>query len=379
MEYKRVIDHATSVKKIQIIEEPTATRPGLADFTFNPVFSVFDFGTIKPPVELDNRTICLMAGFNFELLKDDEALPTHYRGLVDKDGNLISAHEAIRKGIAPDTIRVIFVNREMPVFKDGKWDYSKFRNPPNNYVQPIEFISRNELPPEASVWKGKEEDVAKALRAFGLPPGFEKGDPIPEELKPLLSYSTKFEKGEGDRTLTAEEAQALMGIDNGRFATINGITRAASQGMTSYAASRGFTRLDGKVEYVVLPTELGPHDVLGDAVCTWHEDRLTYGGIGISKQRIRDRIKKLNPEWYAEIERAKALAKEKGLKSFRDEMNLDIKYNSPSPEFFHAINALFRAATNQWVDARVFDVHPGRDDSLEDSLDRAVEEFQRVK
>ena len=50
----------------------------------------------------------------------------------------------------------------------------------------------------------------------------------------------------------------------------------------------------------------------------------------------------------------------------------------PDPEFFHAINSLFRAATNQWINARVYDIYPGKDDSISDTLERAIEDFQRV-
>ena len=118
--------------------------------------------------------------------------------------------------------------------------------------------------------------------------------------------------------------------------------------------------------------------LLADSVCTWHEDRLTTHGIGISKQRIRDKVKILNPKWYVEIKRAKEQAKSEGLKDFRTLMDKSIRYDSPTPEFFNAINRLFRSGTNQWVDARVYDVYPSKQESLENNLERAVEEFQKV-
>ena len=43
------IAHPTSVKTIYVVRRPTAEEPGVADFRFNPVFSVFDYGTIQPP------------------------------------------------------------------------------------------------------------------------------------------------------------------------------------------------------------------------------------------------------------------------------------------------------------------------------------------
>jgi phosphoribosylaminoimidazole-succinocarboxamide synthase len=247
------------------------------------------------------------------------------------------------------------------------------------YVQPIEFISRNGLPKESSVWKR----VAKgqvSLTDLGLPADFKQGDEVPASLKPILDYSTKFEKG--DRYLSPEQTRQLMGISQERFDGINGTTRKASNIMTDYAAARGFVRADGKVEYVTFLAKQGdlwvPVDVLGDAVCTWHEDRLLFNGFPVSKQPIRDKVKKLNPEWYAAIEAAKDRAEKEHVKDFRTLIDPSIKYVSPSPEFFEGINQLFRAGTNQWVASRVYDVYPGKKESLEDSLARAIEEFQKV-
>jgi phosphoribosylaminoimidazole-succinocarboxamide synthase len=263
----------------------------------------------------------------------------------------------------------------MPEFKDGTWDYSMFgKDTPNNYVQPIEFITRNELPESASIWK-RIKDGKTTLEALGLPADLKPGMPIPNA--PFLDYTTKFEKG--DKPLTPEQARAYMGISESRFAHINWITRKASQLMTDHAASRGFKRLDGKVEYVVVPGNDGkPLDMLGDAVCTWHEDRLTFEGMGISKQRIRDKIKKLNPEWAAEIDRAKKQAEEEGVKDFRTLMNPEVEYVSPPAKFFEGVNVLFRAATNQWVGAEVYPLFEDKRESLEDNLRRAIEEFRKV-
>jgi phosphoribosylaminoimidazole-succinocarboxamide synthase len=379
MEYEKSIEHATSVKGLHAIRMPTKEDFGLVDMEYLPVFSVFDIGRINPPVPLDNSTICLMQGFNFELLRKELGIESHYRGVVIGE-NITTASAAISKGVAPTIARVHFVNRVMPQFVEGKgWDYSMFENPEdNNHMHPIEFISRNDLPPESSVWKRvKKGEIT--VEDLGLPADFKPGDKVPLEMIPILDYSTKFEPD--DRYVTAKEAQRLMGISDERFAAINETTRKASDFMTDYAASRGFQRLDGKVEYLTLVNEKGEQvDMLADAVCTWHEDRLvTEQGVGISKQRIRGKVKKLNPEWYAEIDRAKDYAKEHGVEDFRTVMDPNISYVSPSPEFFEAVNTLFRAGTNQWVGARVYNIFPAKDESIAENLERAVEEFNQVK
>lgn len=368
VDYLRTVKGATSVKEIGVIQEPTNHEYGISDFKCRPVFSVFDYGTINPSVPLDNSTINLMLGFNFELLRE-QGVDSHYISLVTAQGEQISARNAISKGIIPDTSRVQFANRLLPQFRDGEWDYSMFgKENVTCYVQPIEFISRNSLPEASSVWKRvKRGEIT--LQDLGLPSDFKIGDEIPEDLRPILDYSTKFEPD--DRYLTPTQAQGLMNVSDETFARINESTRNASNIMTDYAASRGFKREDGKVEHVGLK--------LGDAVCTWHEDRLTTPqGVGISKQRIRNKVKELNPKWYEDIEKSKERARTEGVEDFRTLMNPSIQYTSPSSEFFHAINNLFRAGTNQWVNAKVYNVYPAKNESLEDSLARAVEEFQSV-
>jgi len=379
--YVDKVEGETSVKKIGVIEKPTLVDYGSADFTNMPVFSVFDIGTIKPPVPLDNSTICLMGGFNFEVL-DEVGIDTHYVGLVDDNGRVITARNAIRRGVAPTTTRVMYVNRDLPVHTEKGWDYSLFRDHrTNNRVHPIEFISRNTLPKSSSVWK-RIKDKEITLADLGLPPDLKKGDPVPDELMPLLDYSTKFEPH--DRYISPAVARELLGISQERFDAINETTRAVSNVMTDYAESRGFKRLDGKIEYITLFTrgfreDRQQADFVADAVCTWHEDRLvTPQGVGISKQRIRDEVEKLNPKWYADIQEAKKQAKTDGVADFRTLMDPSIEYTSPSPEFFHAINTLFRAGTNQWVDRKVYDVYSGQGNTLEGDLSRAVEDFQRI-
>src|SRR3989344_796736 len=151
--YVRTVAHQTSVKELGVIEEPNHCSFGEADFRYRKVFSVFDYGTIVPPVDFDNSTICLMGGFNFELLRE-AGVASHYLGLVDDNGRLVSAKQAVSVGIAPHTIRVQFANRLMPTFAKGKWDYSEFKNGEVVcYVHPMEFIVRNALPEASSVWK----------------------------------------------------------------------------------------------------------------------------------------------------------------------------------------------------------------------------------
>ncbi|HLC81228.1 MAG TPA: phosphoribosylaminoimidazolesuccinocarboxamide synthase [Candidatus Nanoarchaeia archaeon] len=371
------IEHATSVKRIFVREMPTPTRPGRARFKNTTDYSIFDVGRQHPPTPLDNSTIAMMSAHNFELLNKDQ-IPNHYQGLIGPDGKVWAVQQAIDQGIALDTVEVLYVNRVLPQHFQGQgWDYSQFRvNKVNNFILPIEFISRNELPPEASVWKKPGEDLEKTLQAWGLPEGFKNGDAVPEALKPLLSYTTKFEKY--DQSLARQQVQEMLGFSCRTMGTIDEMTRAASRLMTDYAESRGFKRLDGKVEYIVVSESNNQIYLLGDAVCTWHEDRLLWKGFGVSKQQIRNKAKALNPEWTAEIDRAKKAAAEQAVEDFRTLMDPEVQYRSPSAEFFKAVNLLFQAGTNQWLGAGLYKLYHSKNYSTAEALDKAIEDFKAV-
>ena len=80
---------------------------------------------------------------------------------------------------------------------------------------------------------------------------------------------------------------------------------------------------------------------------------------------------------YVEDQAWQIEAIKEGVKDFRTLMNLDIKYVSPGSDFFEAVNTLFRAGTNVWVNSKVYNLYPEKDESLEDNLARAVEEFEK--
>jgi phosphoribosylaminoimidazole-succinocarboxamide synthase len=350
------------VKTIFVVKRPTETEPGIADFRFNPVFSVFDFGTLQPPVPLDNSTIALMAAYNFERLRE-AGIESHYVAMV-YEGEAIPAAEAIRRRVAPDTLRVRLVNRLLPSHTPGGWDYSVFHAPPSShFVVPIEFISRVKIGANSSVWKRVARGEV-SLTELGLPADIQPGDPLPRH---ALDFSTKYEPE--DRYVSAEGAREITGFAPERWAKINRTTAEVSRLMTELAQSRGVQREDGKVEYVTLdhPDSV---DVLGDAVTTLHEDRLILDGTDITKQAIRNAVKRCSPEWAAEIDRAKTEARRQGIADFRTLMDPTVRYVSPPVAFFERYNALARAFVNHWVGAAVYP--EDRD------LTRRLQEFRAV-
>jgi phosphoribosylaminoimidazole-succinocarboxamide synthase len=280
------------------------------------------------------------------------------------EGKALSAAEAIRQGLAPDTLRVALVNRLLPTHTPSGWDYSLFQSPPtNHFVVPIEFISRVRIGANSSVWKRVARGEI-SLQQLGLPPNIQPGDPLPHH---VLDYSTKYEPE--DRYVGAEEARSLTRFPSERWDRINRTTAEASRLMTEWAKSKGVEREDGKVEFVTIDHR-EETDVLGDAVTTLHEDRLILDGTDVTKQAIRDAVKRSSPEWAAEIDRAKTEARSRGVADFRTLMDPAVQYVSPPAEFFDRYNALARAFVNHWIGAAVYP--EDRD------LSRRLNEFRAV-
>ena len=370
MQKLQKVAHPTSVNEIYLYKSPTAFEEGVARITATSNFSVFDVGRMEPTFPLDNSTIVLMGGVNFELLHE-EGIKTHYLGLEDKNGELVSAMECIARGIAPWSMRVWFLNRIDPKFRDDAWDYSMFKNPTfRHYVLPVECISRNEINKNSSVWDLIEMGIL-TLQDLGLPSNFQLGDEIPEHLKPLLTYTTKYEPY--DRPLTPKQAQELLHLSDTEFAHMNGVTTKCSRIITAYGESRGFRRPDGKIEQ-------SKERVL-DRVGTPHEDRLIHvkTEFGISKQRIRDKIRKDNPRWYEDQARAKRRAVDEGKPDFRDLMDKEIELTLPPPAFFRAFNRLTRAGASLWANKKMYRIYDRYQESLNDNVCRAVEAFRKVQ
>jgi phosphoribosylaminoimidazole-succinocarboxamide synthase len=364
--YTSVLGEGTSVKQIGVFTSPTPTQAGVCDFIFRDVYSVFDWGKMPMPEgsSVDNTTIVLMAALNFEMMQR-RGLKTHYIGMVDDRGEIVSFQDVADRHLGPvggpqplpNKIRVRYVNKLPVPFAEGQYDYSAFQEPPaNNFVYPLEFIFRNSLGKDASVWKRIARGEI-SLSDFGLPETLKPGDKLPS---PVLDYSTKFESE--DRYLRPEEAMKLAGLSPNRFANINEAILMADRLLTDDARSLGFVHEDGKVEMVRLGDN---EDAFGDVAGTWHEDRYLFGPDGkkISKQPYRDVNRLLNPEWAAEIDQRKAEARERGIKDWKSLVTVQPK--PLPPEFFAVMNNLFRAGTNRYT-GHVF--YPDASPSLEEAF-----------
>ncbi|VVB81019.1 Phosphoribosylaminoimidazole-succinocarboxamide synthase [uncultured archaeon] len=371
MSYLRTVEKGTSVKSLGIIEEPTATKPGVFDFVYRDQYSILDWGKMPMPdgKVMDNRPVALVAAFNHEHLRR-YSIPTCYLNPVDDAGVAKSSVDWFREnGQVPRTLRMQMVNVLKPVFdeKTGKWDYSVFKDPPvNNYVHPIEFIWRAEAGPDSSFWKNVTKGSYK-LSDFGLPADLKPGDKFPA---PIFDHSSKYE--DHDRYFSPAVAYELGDFNVERWEKLNRSRYWVNRLLTDHAESVGLRRPDSKQEFVVMMVNGTLVDALGDVAGTWHEDRYehtTKGGklVKVSKQTPRDLHKLQDPAWVKQCEEAKAKAEKEGHPDWKAFVSLE-----PRPleaEFFDQYNNLMYAASNAWVKWNAF--------PQASSLEKACVEFDR--
>lgn len=368
MEYKRIIDRGTSVKKIGVIEESTAEKAGICDFIYRNQYSVFDWGKMPMPKgkEIDNRPVALLGAFNYEMIKN-LGFPVCYIGAVDEKGNAHQMKWFKANQQAPNTLRLKMVNIIKPIFdeKTKQWNYSIYKNPPaNNHVHPLEFIWRAEAGPDSSFWKNIKKS-AYTLKDFGISEELKPGDKLPIA---VLDHSSKYE--DHDRYFPPATARENANLSKERWSKICYIRHAINYALSLHAKNIGIHRPDGKQEFAVITENGKVLDYVADVAGTWHEDRFEYTTkkgtkVKVSKQTLRDLNKILNKDWALECDEAKTRAEKEGISDWKTLVKREPE--QLEAEFFDQYNNLMYSATNAWVDWKAF---PGAS-----SLEEACTEF----
>src|SRR3989338_10744904 len=121
-----------SVKDFVVLRQPTASQMGEGNCVYTNRYSVLDWGKkrrMPDEIPYADASRCMLAAYVFEELANMGIL-THYEGLVDEDGSVISVSAAKNP---MNTMRVKFVNVYQPEVVDGKYDYSIFQEVTNNF------------------------------------------------------------------------------------------------------------------------------------------------------------------------------------------------------------------------------------------------------
>jgi phosphoribosylaminoimidazole-succinocarboxamide synthase len=332
-----------SVKDLQVIEKPTADTMGVGRFHFSDRYSVFDWGEMPDHIDGKGAALCLMGAYCFEWL-ETTGIETHYRGLVDKNGKVVTFEELE----APtSTMEVHLVNVYQPETRvtqgKVKYDYSRYTPNLKNCLIPLEIIYRNGLPEGSSVFKRLEQGKV-TIKDLGLD-----HHPRPGErfAKPIFDVSTKLE--ETDRYVTWEEARKIAGLTTQEVAAVKAVLSKVNDAISRIASHAGLKNEDGKIE---LAFNNERRLMVVDVVGTLDECRFTYDGVHVSKEIARQFYKKT--DWYKDVEEAKKTADIQGVKDWKalcksQPPKLDAQLKT-------IISEMYMAAANEMTERKRFAV-----------------------
>jgi len=328
-----------SVKNLQTIKKAVGNKSGVGRFVFSDRYSVFDWGEMPDHIVNKGAALCLMGAYCMEKI-EKRGVKTHYRGLIKKDGQVVSTNE-IKEPVSVMEINLVKVVR--PKFKNGQYNYSAYTSQLTNFLLPLEVIYRNGLPEGSSVFKRLEKGdlTLEDLKLDHQPQPGEKFQ------KPFFDVSTKLE--ERDRYLSWQEAQKISGLNDKEIKAVKKVLLIANKVISQVAKKAELVNEDGKIELACGPKrELMLVDVLG----TLDECRFTYHGEHVSKEIARQFYRKT--DWYQDVEEAKRKATEQGHENWKE-----LCQSQPpklDPNLKKIISQVYAATANAFLEKDIFDV-----------------------
>jgi phosphoribosylaminoimidazole-succinocarboxamide synthase len=284
-----------------------------------------------------------MSAYCFEKL-EGTGVKTHYRGLVDEHGKLVSFKE-LRQPTSTMEVNLVNVYKPEAHTAQGKleYDYSIYTPNLKNCLIPLEIIYRNGLPEGSSVFKRLEQGKV-TIKDLGL-----NHYPKPGErfAKPVFDVSTKLEQS--DRYVTWEEAKKIAGLTNIELIAVKKILSKVNDAITEMACRARLENEDGKIE---LAFDHNRTLMVSDVVGTLDECRFTYEGFHVSKEIARQFYKKTS--WYQDVENAKKEAEAKGIKDWKSLCKSQPPKLEPQLKTF--ISQMYMAAANELTNRRLFGV-----------------------
>ena len=295
-----------SVKDLEVVKKPTKDATGVGRFHFSDRYSVFDWGEMPDHIEGKGAALCLMGAYCFERF-EREGINTHYKGLVTRDGKLVSFEE-LEQPTNVMEFDLVNVFKPKAYRENGKlkYDYSMFTPNLRNYLIPLEIIYRNGLPEESSIFKRLERGLI-TIKELGLDHYPKRGERLSN---PIFDVSTKLE--EKDRYVTWEEAQKIAGLTDEKVKEVKAVLLVVDDMITRIASKAGLENEDGKIELAFDPER---RLMVVDVVGTLDECRFTYDGWHVSKEIARQFYRKTG--WCRDVEEAKKRAKIEGVQHWR--------------------------------------------------------------
>ncbi|MEY7850442.1 phosphoribosylaminoimidazolesuccinocarboxamide synthase [Natrarchaeobius sp. A-rgal3] len=331
----------TSVKEFRVETEPTADSLGRGAFVFTDDYSVFDWGKMPDRIPEKGASLCTMGAFNFELL-ESAGIPTHYRGVVERDtadGEVVPL-ETVDE---PPVEMAIDLTQVPALPNEGReYDYEHYHDAAGeNYLIPLEIVFRNRVPEGSSLRRRTDPDD-HGLDLEGWP-----AEAVDLE-EPIVEFSTKYE--ESDRYLDRSEADSIAGLAG--VDDLESVARAVNRVVTEQAESAGLDHQDGKIECLYVDGEIRVADVVG----TFDENRFSYEGTQLSKEVLRQYHKRTQPEWVQAVEAAKAEAKRENVADWRP--LCETKPEPLADAVLTVAHDMYCAGTNAYTEREFFDAPP---------------------
>ncbi|MDD5464640.1 MAG: phosphoribosylaminoimidazolesuccinocarboxamide synthase [Candidatus Moranbacteria bacterium] len=329
-----------SVKDLFVFKSPTETEFGEGTFEFSDRYSVFDYGEMPDLIPGKGQALAIMSAVSFERLSELTDIGSHYKGIINRDGDVVSVYDlkAPTNAILVDLVRVI-----KPTFENGDYDYSEYASMIlQNCLIPLEVIYRNNLPQGSSVFKRLDSGLL-TYQELGLSEYPVFGQKLPNS---FFELTTKLEKT--DRSISFNEAANMIGLFDSEMYEIRNVLKNVERVITTLAAEAGMDNDDGKIELAFAPNK---SIIVVDVFGTPDECRFTYKGVQLSKEILR-RYYSRTP-WYDEVRRAKDRAKTEKVEDWQQFCS------KPEPlpkDLLELVSILYMAMANAFVKKSLFNV-----------------------
>jgi phosphoribosylaminoimidazole-succinocarboxamide synthase len=294
-------------------------------FEFSDRYSVFDWGGMPDVLEKKGQYLTSMAKTFFDFIgdpqswsswslplenKDDEALksllstfqqsgvPHHYLTDTNAESNNLLKVQKF------DVLRPPVVNEN----DKQTYEYSQYSKKPTNCLVPLEVIFRFNITNGSSILK--RANNLEYTKQLGVKEKLVAGM---EFTTPIIEFSTKLETS--DRYLTYHEALEISGMSHEEFDRLKSSSVLLALRLKDFMKDCSIDLLDGKFEFSFTGNKDSRSFTIIDSIGP-DELRLTYKGTQLSKENLRSCYR--NGDWHKNVEKAKNLAKERGVLDWKN-------------------------------------------------------------
>ncbi len=333
-------------------------------FSYSNRYSIFDWGQMPDLLEGKGEALAVMGDLFFRILEDpknwnqwqiSDRYPKFWRDSLTTSQVW---KDCKRRGLAHHSLGLVSENlQKVPFGKkssflsvkskgrpsirssviDGKlvYDYSEYKQRPNQSLVPLEVVFRFGAP-EGSSFLDRVATLPKYAQSFGFTETPKAGEWFPF---PVVEFFTKLEPS--DRFLTREEAKEIASLSQDELDDLTAFTLILALRLKDIFSNLGLELWDGKFEFSFTLSEtagvgqaaaqaghLRRGFELVDSIGPDELRLMAPGNVHFSKEFLR-RVYRNSP-WYDAMIQSKKLAKERGVKDWKKICREELK-QSPSP------------------------------------------------